>query len=113
MADFKIIGAYDLGCFSHKGDVTFPILADIDGAHLMNYENKGNKFTNYNLAVKDNGFSVTNMFNEDSTVLMQITRPDETLYTFTVDSIVYDTFYFRTQIYLHATNVSNGVVSYK
>ena len=113
MSDFSIKGAYDLGCFSHKGDITFSILADIDGTHLMNYENKGNKFTNYNLGVNGSGFSVTNIFNEDSTVLMQITRPNGSLYSVTVDSVVYDTFYFRTQIYTHAVNIATGEVIYK
>ena len=113
MSNITILGAYNLGCYSHKGDITFSILADVDGTHLMNYKNKGNYFTNYNLGVNGSGFSVTNIFNEDSTVLMQITKPDGTLFTYTENGTTYDTFYFKTQIYLHATNVSNGVVSYK
>ncbi len=113
MCDISIIGAYDLGCFSHKGDITFSILADVDGVHLMNYQDKGNNFTNYNLAVNGSGFSVTNMFNEDSTILMTIEKPDGTLFSITEDGETYNTFYFKTKIYLHATNVSNGVVNYK
>ena len=79
MSNITILGAYNLGCYSHKGDITFPILADVDGTHLMNYKNKGNYFTNYNLGVNESGFSVTNIFNEDSTVLMQITKPNGNL----------------------------------
>ena len=113
MSNLTIIGAYNLGCYSHKGNITFPILATVDGTHLMNYQDKGNYFTNYNLAVNGSGFSVTNMFNENSTILMSIEKPDGTLFSFIEDSITYTTFYFKTDIYLHATNVSNGVVSYK
>jgi len=40
----------------------------------MNYENKGNNFTNYNLTVNGSGFSVTNIFNEDSTVRSEEVR---------------------------------------
>ena len=113
MSEFNIKGAYDLGCYSHKGDITFPIIADTDGTHLMNYENKGNNFTNYNLAVNGSGFSVTNIFNEDSTVLMQITKPDGSLFTFTESTIEYDTFYFTTKIFTHAINIASGKVNYK
>ena len=113
MSNLKIIGAYNLGCYSHKGDITFPILATVDGTHLMNYQDKGNYFTNYNLAVNGSGFSVTNIFNEESTILMQITKPDGNLFEYTVDGETYDTFYFKTDIYTHAVNIAQGKVIYK
>lgn len=113
MCDISITGAYDLGCFSHKGDITFSILADVDGVHLMNYQDKGNNFTNYNLAVNGSGFSVTNIFNEQSSVLMQITKPDGTLFSITEDGETYDTFYFKTDIFTHAVNIAQGKVIYK
>tara|TARA_R110002126_G_scaffold287993_1_gene441165 strand:+ start:9764 stop:10105 length:342 start_codon:yes stop_codon:yes gene_type:complete len=113
MSNITILGAYNLGCYSHKGDITFPILADVDGTHLMNYKNKGNYFTNYNLGVNGSGFSVTNIFNEDSTVLMKVTKPDGTLFTYTESGTTYDTFYFQTKIYIHAVNIAEGKVIYK
>ena len=108
-----IIGALNLGCFSHCGEICLPVIAPETGQYLFSYNNKGSKFTNKVFAVKDEKFQINNIFNESSFVIFQAKQPDGSLLQVETEGVTYDTFYFKVEIVLHAVNLKYEGTEYR
>ena len=108
----NVVGGSDLGCFGHCSEICLPIVASQTGVYLFSYSNKGAKFTNKVFANSGEKFLLNNIFNESSQVVFQAKQPDGELLSIEVDGVTYNTFCFKVEIVLHATNLKYKGVEY-
>ena len=78
----KIYEIYDVGCFTHCGDIDTGLIANYSGIHTLVFTFRSTTFIFKEYARKGQTLKINNYFNEDAETTFKVFNPDGTRYIF-------------------------------